>query len=401
MDERKKTIRELETQLQENQNSANLMLTDLGRQLLSRHDGSAEPLPGALAEYQPEYSRLLREIADAEDAIRQIEADAARLRGLDEDIQQKEQLNSSQNKEISAAYVKLGEILLEYPVFDAFTAPYKRQAEALSAKIRSLEERYESFEDKNGANVFVWISKSAQSMVIRSFLAKTQDNLRRLEGSLGEKFFLARPPEAADQRDVETLIGEIEDKHTALTKLSEELELIREERRKISDRFGAEGSPAKQKQAQEKQIRLVEDTLRDHCLAFGVKAASPANKKEFSPLFQAEDRAALDKIAEIQESIAGYRRQIEEIRISLTIDEERESIEKKKKVIDEHRQRIAAGEKAIGDLENQIDESNRHIEELESLLERIAEDHGKNREEYEKTGGGESGSEKTRRKKSG
>jgi chromosome segregation ATPase len=369
MDERRKTIRELEDKKRANQESINLMLADLGEILLSRIGGEEVPAGGSLEFPLAEYRRLLGEIAGSEELIRRIEEDTARLRKLEEEIQRKEQQSSGYLRDISAAHIKLGELLLEDPQFEDFASGYSQQAGALISKIRSLEERLESFEGKNGANVFAWIGKSAQTMVLSSFLAKTQDNLRRLYASAGEKFFQTRSAEARGRGEAGALIAEIDDQRKLSTELSSELVLLRGERRKIGESFGSEGSPVKQIQGQEKHIRHVREELRSLYLVFGEKAADLRLRNEFKPLLEPGDLAILERAGEIREIIDNIEDQIEKLKASLAIDDEKAEIEKLRGSIGEHRQRIAAGEKAIAGLEARIAESDRRIEELNRFLE--------------------------------
>jgi uncharacterized coiled-coil DUF342 family protein len=368
MDERKKTIKELEDKRRENQESVNLMLADLGEALLGRAGAEGVEGAGNLEAPFREYRRLLKEIADSGELIRRIEADTARLRELEENIQRKEQQSSGQSRELSASYIKLGELVLEDPDFKDFAASYGQQAEALTSKIRSLEERLESFEDKNGAGVFAWISKGAQSMVVRSFLSKTQDNLRRLYAGAGEKFFLARTSEPADHRETGPLLREIEGQRKFSSELSADLVLLRGERRKIGEAFGTEGSPVKQIQGQEKHIRHVQEELRALYLAFGEQAADPGRGKNFAALRRPEDAPILERVGEIRGIIGDLEGRIEKLKASLAVDDEKAEIEKLRKAIGEHRERIAAGEKAIAELEGRIGESSRHIEELSRFL---------------------------------
>jgi hypothetical protein len=374
MDERKKTIKELEDKKRENQESVNLMLADLGETLLGRTggEGAEENRQAEAAEYR----RLLKEIAAAEEIIRQIEANTARLKELEEDIQRKEQDNSGQNRELSAAYVRLGELILEDQAFASFTAPYQDQAGTLDAKVRSLEERLESFEDKNGTNVFAWIGKSAQTMVLRSFLSKTQDNLRRLCALAGENFFLTRLPdlevgslEETVQGEPAVLVQKIGNQRRLSADLSAELVRLRGERRKIGDNFGLEGSPVKQIQGQERHIHQIREDLRTLSLDFGKAAAGPRGQEDLAALLRPEDGTILERVAEIRGIIETIEGRIGKLRASLAIDEEKAEIGRLEKTILEYRERIAASERAITGLEGRISDSTRRIEELNLLLE--------------------------------
>jgi hypothetical protein len=370
MDERKKTIHELEDKKRENWASLNLMLEDLGEILLVRLNGMEGDLPGLAPPLQEdliEYRRLLKEIADSEAYIKVIEADTSRLKELEEEIAQKEQQNSSRAKELSEYQIRLGKLVMADPAFNGFTEPSKRQAEELIPKISSLEKRLEELEDKNGANVFTWIGKSAQSMVIRSFLGKSQDNLRRIYEAAGEKMALSGDQEAAGGEAL-ALIRKIEESKKLIQDIGANLGLLRGERRKIGDTFGAEGNPVKRIQGLEKHINHIKEELKGVFRRYGGRTADPSLKESFAPFLREEDLIPLGKAADLRNVIEGTENQIERLKASLAIDDEKTEIEKIKKAIEDHRRRIAASEAAILDLEDHIEESNRRIEELTLLM---------------------------------
>jgi ATP phosphoribosyltransferase regulatory subunit HisZ len=71
---------------------------------------------------------------------------------------------------------KLGKALLENSAYDNYTSLFREQADALAAKLESLETRIGELDNKEGGNVFSWIGKSAQGLVLRSFLSKAQES---------------------------------------------------------------------------------------------------------------------------------------------------------------------------------------------------------------------------------
>ncbi|MDR2485288.1 MAG: hypothetical protein LBD55_07830 [Treponema sp.] len=392
MDERKRTIKQLEGQKKDIQTSGSLLLERLGEILLLRieeQDGFAPPdepqepeislsrgapaqaraeLPpeGTLAE-AAEYRRLSKEIADSQSYISATEADMLRLKELEEDISKMEQQCSRQAQELTGCYVRLGELLLEEPVFDDMNESYKQQIETLVPKIRSLEDRLEKLEDKNGANVFTWIGKNAQGMVLRSFLGNSQESLRRIYGILGERFVLPDDKAVASE-EIPGLVQKIEDLRRGTSRITGEITALKADCRKINNTFIPEGSPIKRIQDMEKHIAHVRGELKTVYRRVGKHAADGAAADQFASMLHEDGIRLLEEIRETGETLRSTERQIEKLKASLTIDDEKAEIEKLNKAITDHRQRIALSEEAIANFEKRITDANRHIEDLTLLL---------------------------------
>jgi hypothetical protein len=367
MDERKKTIRELEDKKREVQASINGILETLGADLLVRLD---KENGSHFTEDLEEYRRIIKEIADSEEYIKEIEADTLRLRELEEDIIRKEKIYSEKNKDLSALYARLGEILLEEPEFSSFAGSFKGQLEVLITKIRSLEDRLTELEEGKNANIFAWIGKNTQGMVIRSMLVKSQGGLQRIYAAAGEKFASQNDREAyKTNSDVQTIMEQVLRLGEDLEDLGKALTLQRTERRKIGEAFAAEGSPAKKNHGLERHIVHAKEQLNALYLRFGVRIADGRegggeSLEIESYLTDSGDPMALDRVGTFREEMAEYDASIDKLKASLAIDAVREEIEKMEKTITGHKQRIAASEEAIAGLENQIEESNRRIQEL-------------------------------------
>jgi chromosome segregation ATPase len=368
MDERKKAIRELEDKGREGSRSVNLMLEDLGESLLVRFNGEGNALPPREdSSCLPEYRRLLKEIDDSEALIKTIEADLEHLKEIEGQITRKEQQNSGYTKNLSGSYARLGELVLEEPLFEDFSASYRYHLETLLPKIKSLEEHLEEIEGKSGASLFSMIGKNAQGMVLRSFLGKSRENLRRLYQGAGEKFAGAGPRDVP-AGEIRTLLDDIDDGRKLASDIAADLVLLREERRKIGDAFGIEGGPVKRVQGLEKHISHIREELRKVCLNFGILSADPSIRDEFAGTFTEADLLLLERIEKGRGVLKDYEVRIEKLKASLAIDEEKAEIEKLNRTIEDHKQRIAAGEKSIADLETRIETANRHIGELSLLL---------------------------------
>jgi hypothetical protein len=146
MDERKKTIKDLEDQKKADLASVDALLVQLGESLLPR-----------MREEVPEYRLLLEDIGDSGEHIKAAREDIARLKQLDEDIYKREQDSSERTKGISRLYTRIGEIVLQDSEFEEFAEPYRVQAETLMPKIQSLESRLEVLDERDNPNVFTWI----------------------------------------------------------------------------------------------------------------------------------------------------------------------------------------------------------------------------------------------------
>jgi septal ring factor EnvC (AmiA/AmiB activator) len=397
MDERKKTIRDLEEKKQENLRSAALLLENFGSALLARLDPegnsvSAEPggpiqdsaagpePPDTREEYLPsprdiaEYHLFLKEISDSEAQIETIEADSARLKILEEDTLRKEQEYAEQTKAISGLYIRLGEQILEDSYLADFTESYRKQLDALTMKIKSLEDRLEGITEKEDINVFSWIGKNAQGMVIRSFLGKNQNNVQRICAAAGEQFARARGSTAGTIREedlspeIAETLDEIEKKTRASADIKEELIRLREERRKISESFSPERSPAKKIQRLERHIVHSREQLSGLYRRYGGRVETSVPVEAVSSFLMEDEAAILERVLKIRKTIREYDIRIEALTASLAIDEEREAIVKKERAIAEQRQRIAAAEAMISDFEGQITEAKDRIADLSKKL---------------------------------
>jgi chromosome segregation ATPase len=353
MDNRKKSIRDLGEKKREALRSVDGMLENLGDALLSRAPGDEAA----------EYRRLLGEIGETQTLIQAVEADTARLETLEGDMERKEQEDTANTAALSDLYADLGERLLEDPASAEFSEPYRKQSDLLSPKIKSLEDRLQAIEDKEDANVFTWIGKSAQEMVIRSFLGKSRVNLRRIHAAAGETYLSLDKGEPVTSTAVLHIRGEIDKLRAKNADLNEELTVLREERRRINDSFSPEGSAAKKKQILERHIQQTREQLSQVCLRCGRLAEEGGFEGKWAA--PGEDMAALPgRVREKRALIADYDAQIDKLNAALAIDAQKREIERMEKTIGDHRRRISVAETAIAELNSRIVESNRRIQEL-------------------------------------
>jgi predicted nucleic acid-binding Zn-ribbon protein len=351
MDDRKKMIRDLGERKQDTLKQIDELLENLGDALLARTPG----------EEAAEYQRFLREIEETGELLRTLDAERLRLQDLEGEIQRKEQGIGEFNTALSDQYALLGARVLEDPDFADLGEAYHKQADTLSSKIRSLEDRLRTLDEKGEANVFTWIGKNTQEMVIRSFLGKSRQNLRRLQAAAGEKY-LHGEKEASDAVLAQTQ-GEIAKLRARQADYKGDIEALREECRKINEFFNPEGSPGKKKQALERYGRQTREQLGQVCLRRGREAEDAGFEGEWTP-GEAPGSDIPGQIREKRALIRDYDGQIEKLNASLEIDAQKQEIEKMEKAIGDHQRRIGASEAAIRELNGKIEESNRQIQEL-------------------------------------
>jgi chromosome segregation ATPase len=361
MDERKKQIEELEKHKRENLAALDGLWERLGEALLGRMDDAA-PADGEAGEYR----RLQKAIDDSKAGIATIEEQVRRFRELEENIARKEQEDGVQSKELAGVYARLGKLLLEDPAYGGLAAPYREQADALVSKVRSLETRIGDLDQKEGSNVFSWIGKNAQTLVLRSFLTKAQDNLEQLYRSAGERYSRADSVSADSSPALAGLNAEVENIRGRARLLSEELSSLRAARRKIGDGFGADGNPHKQIQVLKNHIEQARDELKVLYRRFGAEAAEARGFG--ASLINGDDSVVLDDAARVSQSIRDDERAVEKLRASLAIDEEAAKIEKNHAQIREKRAKIAEAENDIAEYEKNISQAERNIAELQKQI---------------------------------
>ena len=379
MDERKKQIEELEQKRRDNLAALDSCMERLGETLLGRV-GEESPVSADSPPAAGEYHRLRKEIAGSEDSIKTIEEQIRRQRELEERIALKEQEEGERAKGLSGLYARLGKAALEAVSagygegLGGAAAPYREQAEDLTSKVRSLEDRLAELERKDGSNVFSWIGKSAQGLVLRSFLTKAQDNLDQLYRNAGERFSRPDLPDLSALPEAAGIIAAIAQAREASRSLSADLAALREEFRRIGGSIGAEGGPLKQIQGLRNHISRTREELRVLYRRFGGEAAAAGKSAEtgegrlFASLITAEDQPVLDEADRLRSSIRDTERSMEKLRASLAIDGEQAKIEKCRRAIADKQARIAEAEKDIAEFEDSIQDSEKYIEELRKLL---------------------------------
>jgi len=392
MDDRKKQIDELEKKKRDNTALLDGMLVRLGESLFARIPDSLAEVssPESLPDEMKTYRQLQNDIEGSEASIEVIEEQMRKLKELEETVTAMEQEEKACSKDLSGMYNKLGKMLLDSSEESAvhFCTAYRSQADALLTKVHSLEDRIAGLEQKEGGNVFTWIGNSAQTMVLRSFLTKSLENLMSLRRNLGERFI--RPGEELREDispEITGLCGDTEQKRAELKALSHDLTALREEKMLLSAGFSADGNPARKIQTLKKHITNVREELKTLYRHVGagvsgsaVFAATSVPGLTFSPCVEGsecglffnslvipEDREIMDKAYKISLSIENDEKAVSRLRASLAIDEERAKIEKYRRMILEKREKIAQAEKNIAEYEEGITDCESHIEKLQEI----------------------------------
>jgi len=367
MDDRKRRIEDLQKNTQESRASLDTLLENFGESLYSRTKEMKEDFDDI-----NQYKNHLLDIAESNISIGKIEEKNRRFKELEEAINAKEIEEREQAKEMAVIYRRLGKALLENSAYDDYTSLFKEQADALKTKRESLEARIGELDNKEGSNVFSWIGKSAQGLVLKSFLSKAQESQEQLYLNIGERY--STRDSANEEDDVCVIRGEIDALRSVMKTTQDELAALKDERRIITASFGIDGNPQKQIQSVKNHITQVKEKLGALYRKFGLQASgidediTPDRKYFIDTIVTAEDSEIIGRAVRLNQALNDNEKAIFKLKASLAIDEERVKIEKYKKSIDEKKQRIVDCQKGIADLEESVRESEGYIQELEKQL---------------------------------
>jgi hypothetical protein len=379
MDDRKKRIGELEHRKREQVVQLDALLIRLGEGVLG---GMADTPAGGISELAV-YQGYLTDIANSQDAIQTAEEQIRRSKELDQSIDALERGESDNAKELAISYSRLGKLLLEETSvkYADFCASYRDQNEALLTKVLSLGERLDELEKKEGGNVFTWIGKGAQGLVLRSFMTKAQDNLEQLRRNAGESFCrefkLPDGDMPVDDAGIEWQCADIERKRSNSKALLADIADLREERRQINSSYSAEGGPVKHINTLKSHIAGVQNDLKALYRRMGAECASigpmshdvPAERRQaLDPVLQLQDAEILESASRVDRAINDCDEEIKKLEASLAIDDEKTKIDKFRRMIQEKREKIAKAEQDIAEYEDGIRDSEEFIKKLQALL---------------------------------
>jgi len=368
MDDRKKRIDDLLRNNQESSVSLDSLLVNFGENLYSRTKDIQADFEDIV-----QYNIFLGDIAESNTAIGKIEEKNRRFRELEEAIEAGEREEKERTKEMAGFFRRLGKALLEDGAYDNYTSLFREQADALAAKLDSLETRIGELDNREGGNVFSWIGKSAQGLVLKSFLSKAQESQEQLYQNVGERYNSGDALSGNDE--IALVLAEINKMREISRSAMDELSQLKDEKRLISAGFGIDGNPQKQIQSIKNHIAQIREELRALYKNFGAQAAgimdeeiSPDRKYFIDTIVTAEDGEIIGRAVRLNQSIIENDKAIDKLRASLSIDEEKVKIEKYQRTIQEKKDRIVDLEKAITDLEGNVGDSEKNILELQKRL---------------------------------
>jgi chromosome segregation ATPase len=364
MDERKRTIGELELKKKESLRSLGAAYEDLGEILFGRAGGQED----VLGADSGEYLRLRKEIADSEDLIKLTEANIQRLKELEREILAKEREHGSLAAEIQRACADLGRGAVEEDAFSAVLEGFRQQIGQILPKLQDARAKLNELEDQAGANFFSWIGKNTQQAVYKTLAVKYEGVLRKIYAAAGDKLSAGENDVLIIGHDLEDAVRSVQNMKENAVVLVRELEKLREERRRLGGVFGAEGGPARRIQNLEKHIAQIHSELKVVYRRVGELVIAESQGERFKGVLRPEDDEVLKIVERGKELVAEYEREIEKLKTAIAIDDEKAEIEKMEQAIVEQRRRITAAEDRIGELNRQIDEAKAHIEELSTLL---------------------------------
>jgi len=375
MDDRKKRIDDLLRNSHETRNSLDSLLENFGETLYFRTKEMQTDF-----EDINQYNSYLLDISDSNVTIGKIEEKNRRFRELEDAIETKELQEKERSKELAVIYRRLGKALLENSSYADYTSLFKEQSDALNAKLQSLETRIGELDSKNGGNVFSWIGKNAQGLVLKTFLTKAQENQVQLYNNIGERYSnrefshgtYSEAHRGGD--DVSLICAEVEEIRNISHTAQGELSALKDEKRIISASFGIDGNPQKQIQAVKNHINQVKDILGKLYKKFGAQTAgidediTPERKYFIDTIVTAEDGEIISRAVRLNQALTDNDKAITKLRASLSIDEEKNKIEKFKKSIEDKKNKINDFQKIIADLEESVRDCEKSIQELQKQL---------------------------------
>jgi hypothetical protein len=368
MDDRRKSIKELDERRRENLQFRSQTLKDLGKSLVERLDEAA--FPGGEG---GGYRRVKREIADSEASIQSIEAALTAIKELDEEIKVKKEEGADREDEAALLYARLGERVLNGSFPGSEDSPHRKQMEQILSRNSALEERLQDLDEKDGG-IFSWFSKGIQSMIFNSSIKKNNKQLDRIYFHAGKQFARTAQKEpsaedtAADDTAAEALLlRDTLAKQRELAELEDAVAELEQEKRKIQNSFGFREKPSSRIKVLEEQNRRRVDDLGGLYLRVGEDAAAD----KFSEHLSGEDKVKLEQARRYRERAEENGRDIEKLEAAISVDLEKEKIAKLERARSGQKERITEGEKNLAELGRRIEEANERIKETQKYIQEL------------------------------
>jgi len=373
MDDRKKRIDDLLKNCQETRLSLDTLLENFGENLYSRtKEIWSQYESKANFDDINQYNSYLHDIVESNVSIGKIEEKNRRFKEIEEAIDTREQQEKERAKEMAVIYRRLGKALIENSAYDDYTSLFKEQADALTAKMESLETRIGELDNKEGGNVFSWIGKSAQGLVLKTFLSKAQESQEQLYHNIGERY--GNRGSVNDYDEVALVNAEVENLRSISRSVMDEISALKDEKRIITASFGIEGNPQKQIQSIKNNITQIKEALSALYRKFGAQTSgidediTPERKYLIDTIVTAEDGEIISRAVRLNQSLFDNEKAIAKLKASLAIDEEKSKIDKYQKSIEDKKNRIIDYQNTIVDLEESVRDCEKYIQELQNQL---------------------------------
>ena len=380
MEDRRKTLRDLEAAKAESLELLGNLREKLGESLVSRAEssdffnkiknevpaGDGGDNPFLLLEGK---KNLLKNITDADENIKTIEADLRRLGELEEEINRREHEKNENIKALFPVYAELGRIVLTNSGFNRYAAAFIEEYNIITSKIDYQQKKLDELDNTDG-NFFTRMTKGVRSMAARAMLSKNEADLEKFFKNVGEKLFAdlenpvsGIPDEFSLIQEAASQISKGKELRKVLESLKDEVNRLRLERKKTAEALDQKGNPARRISELEIYIIRTKDEIRSVHRRFG-SCAIRDEWKEYFPLESETEKILCEKIISIEESLKKTEREIEATRIAIAIDNEKAEIEKIKNAIDEKQRRITEAQEAITVMESRIAAAEKNIAEL-------------------------------------
>ena len=371
MEDKKKYLRELEARKNNTLEMLDSLHERLGASLFSsleaKEEASAitglssekDDSPSSLYE---EKTRLVNEITDSEESIREIEADLHHLGEIEAIISRKEQEKNEKNREISHLCLDLGRLILSNPGFENFTSDFEQEMNELSLKIDFQQKKIEELDNSEGS-FFTRLTNSVKSIVTKAQLTKSEAALDKFCRSVGERFLL-HDAGLIDNDEIADLRERGKELREKQNVLNEEHAKLKTERRDTAEAIDRKGNPARRISEFEILIKKAREEINRVHRRFGSSICKSEWQDYFLKYFTETEHDLADKIAALEESINITDSQISTTKIEIAIDIEKAEIAKLKIMVKDKQQRITDAQDAIIKMEEQIADAEGRIIEL-------------------------------------
>ena len=377
MEDRKKTLKDLENSRAETLKLLDIILEKLGEFLISGAEEPADFPPFEPQEDNPsllteEKNKLLKEISDSEDEISAIETSLRNLGKLNSNINVKEQEKNSKNGEVYSFYSELGHAIMGTPGFGHFTGPFEPKLNDITLKINIQKKKLEEYD--NAGNLLARIGGNVKGMMARTILSRCEAALERLFISAGEEYLVslenpssgrisAEEINLANEGELGVLTQKGKELRGQLASIKDEIEILKRERRGIIQSLDKVINPARRISELEIYITRTREEIRKVHHRFGSLVLAGKWQKFFASRLKKE-KDLYEKMTSLDYSVKLTEKEIDSVKTAMAVDNENAEIEKIYGLINGKRQLIADAEASIADMENSILEAQKRIDGL-------------------------------------